>query len=60
MEETQYARYMSLKDGMNYLGISSYNSLYRLIQQGMPVIVIENTKKLDRMAIDRWLKEHSV
>ena len=51
---------LSYKQAMEYLGIGSYHTLYKLIDNDLPVVKIGSTKKIDRNDIDRFLNDHKV
>ncbi|WP_204122110.1 MULTISPECIES: helix-turn-helix domain-containing protein [Levilactobacillus] len=46
---------LSLKQTMDYMGIKSYNTLYRMIDNGLPVIHVGNVKRVDRDKLDEFL-----
>lgn len=52
--------YMSYKQAMKYLGLSSYHSLTKLIAQGLPTIEVGKSKRISKSAIDKFMKEHEL
>lgn len=51
----------SFTDAMQYLGISSLNTLKNnYINQGLPVIVAGNSKRIAKADIDEFLNQHKV
>lgn len=54
-------RLLSIKQAMQYLGVKSYNTFkVNYLNEGLPLIVINNSKKVDKSDIDRFLDEHKV
>ncbi|WP_373879554.1 helix-turn-helix domain-containing protein [Levilactobacillus brevis] len=51
---------LSLKQTMDYLGIKSYNTLYRMIDNGLPVIEVGKVKRIDRDKLDAFLSDKTV
>lgn len=51
--------YMSYKEAMQYMGLSSYRSLNKVIEQGLPTISYGKSKRISRSAIDKFMKEHT-
>lgn len=54
------AHILSLKQTMDYLGIKSYNTLYRMIDNGLPVIEVGKVKRIDRDKLDAFLSDKTV
>ena len=50
--------YFSYKEAMKYLGFTSYKSLRRLINAGLPFIAVGQTKRISKSAIDEFMKKH--
>lgn len=50
-------KYLSLNQAMDYMGIKSYNTLYRMIDNGLPVIHVGNLKRIDRDKLDEFLAQ---
>lgn len=53
--ENDLPRYMTFKQAMQYLNIKSYNTLYKLIDNGLPIIFIDGIKRVDQQAVDTYL-----
>lgn len=49
---------MSYRRAMEYLGLKSYHSLTKLINQGLPVIEVGKSKKISRNDIDDFMNSH--
>lgn len=49
-------RYMTLSQARSYLNISSYNTLYKLINKGLRVSVIGGVKRIDQQEADRFMQ----
>ncbi|WP_270312597.1 helix-turn-helix domain-containing protein [Ligilactobacillus agilis] len=47
-------RYMNKQETCDYLRISN-NTLDKWIGYGLPFILVGNTRRFDRVAIDKWL-----
>jgi len=43
---------------MKYMGMKSYNSLYKAIDNGLRVINVDGMKKIDRSDIDKFMEIH--
>ncbi|WP_314318707.1 DNA-binding protein [Paucilactobacillus nenjiangensis] len=55
-----YPRYLSYKMAMNYIGIKSYVTIHKMIDQGLPVIIMDGVKKIDRFEVDKFLASKAV
>ncbi|ATU70642.1 helix-turn-helix domain-containing protein [Levilactobacillus brevis] len=53
-------KYLSYKQAMKYLGVKSYNTLYRMIDNGLPVIEVGKVKRIDRDKLDAFLSDKTV
>ena len=51
--------YFSYKEAMKYLDIKSHNTLRYYIKQGLPVIIIGNSKRISKTAIDDFMQAHT-
>lgn len=58
--ENTIGRYLTYKQAMEYLGINSYHTFYKLIANDLPVIKVGSVKKVDKSDIDRFLNDHKV
>lgn len=55
------AKTMSFKQAMEYLGITSYNTFKRsYLEQGLPVIVVGSSKRIDVSDLDKFIQKHKV
>ena len=52
--------YMSIKQAMQFLGLKSYKSIKKLINLGLPVVEVGQSKKISKTAIDEFMKAHTV
>lgn len=52
--------YFKINEAMDYLGIKSYDTLKRVIENGLPVISIGNTKRIRKSDIDKFMADHTV
>ena len=51
---------MTYKQTLGYLGIKSYQMLNKLISEGLPVIVIGDTKRIKKSDVDKFVEDHTV
>lgn len=51
---------MSIKQAMQFLGLKSYKSIKKLINLGLPVVEVGQSKKISKTAIDEFMKAHTV
>lgn len=59
--QKELPRYMTYKQAMECLNIKSYNTLYKYIkQQGLPVIIINGTKRIDQIDADKFMQAHKI
>lgn len=56
----QTTEYMSFKDAAKYIGASSYHTLNKYIQEGLPYIVVGKSKRVSKTAIDKFMDDHTV
>lgn len=59
MEEIQQ-EYFSYKEAMNYLNIKSPVTLHKYIDGGLPTILVGNSKRISKSAIDKFMQDHTV
>ena len=52
--------YLTLKEAMSYMGFTTYDSLRKVIKQGLPVIKFGNSKRISKTAIDEFMQAHTV
>ncbi len=53
-------KYLKIKDAQEYIGLKSYNTLKKLISNGLPVIKINGTKLISKSDIDEFMQAHKV
>lgn len=58
--QKEQSRYMTYKEAMQWLNIKSYNTLYKYIKQGLPVVTICGTKRIDQVDADKFMEAHKV
>ena len=51
--------YLSFKEAMSYMGFTTYDSLRKVIKQGLPVIKFGNSKRISKTAIDEFMQAHT-
>ena len=51
--------YLTLKEAMSYMGFTTYDSLRKVIKQGLPVIKFGNSKRISKTAIDEFMQAHT-
>lgn len=51
---------MSIKQAMQFLGLKSYKSIKKIINLGLPVVEVGQSKKISKTAIDEFMKAHTV
>ncbi|GAA6237263.1 MULTISPECIES: helix-turn-helix domain-containing protein [Apilactobacillus] len=54
------ARYLKFKEAMKYLDISSYITFKKMVDNGLPVIKIGNTKRIDKEELDRYMLSQTI
>lgn len=52
--------YLKIKDAQKYIGFKSYQSLKKLIKNGLPVVEIDGTKLISKSDIDEFMQAHKV
>ena len=52
--------YLTFKEAMSYMGFTTYDSLRKIIKQGLPVIEFCKSKRISKTAIDGFMKDHTV
>ncbi len=58
MNVTNVSKYMNLGQACKYLNVKSRNTLNRYIDQGLPVIIINGTKRIDQLDADKFMQAH--
>lgn len=51
-------KYMNLGQACKYLNVKSRNTLKKYINQGLPVIIINGTKRIDQTDADKFMQAH--
>ncbi|MCT3215863.1 DNA-binding protein [Lactiplantibacillus plantarum] len=51
---------MTYKQAMDCLNIKSYNTLYKYIKQGLRVVAINGTKRIDQLDADKFMEAHKI
>lgn len=54
------SKYMNLGEACHYLNIKSRNTLNKYIKQGLPVITINGTKRIDKLDADKFMEAHKI
>lgn len=52
--------YFSYKEAMNYMGIKSKATFAKYLENGLPTILIGNSKRISKSAIDKFMQDHTV
>lgn len=58
--QKELPRYMTYKQAMQLLNIKSYNTLYKYIKQGLRVVIISGTKRIDQLDADKFMETHKI
>ena len=58
--QKELPRYMTYKQAMDCLNIKSYNTLYKYIKQGLRVVAVNGTKRIDQVDADKFMDEHKI
>ncbi|MBS0952402.1 helix-turn-helix domain-containing protein [Lactiplantibacillus plantarum] len=58
--QKELPRYMTYKQAMEYLGIKSYNTLYKYIREGLIVVKISGIKRIDQLDADKFMEANKV
>ncbi|GED94087.1 hypothetical protein LBSP_06470 [Lentilactobacillus buchneri subsp. silagei] len=58
--QKELPRYMTYKQAMECLNIRSYNTLYKYIKQGLRVVIINGTKRIDQTDVDKFMEAHKI
>ena len=49
---------ISFKEAQNYLGFKSSSSLREYIQQGLPVVTVGHSKRIDIDDLKKFIQDH--
>lgn len=55
---TTQAEFMTYKQAMDFLGLKTHNTLYRYIDEGLPVYVVGKSKRIKRSDIIEFMEAH--
>ena len=58
--EKAHTEYLSYKNAMEILGLSSYKTLTAYIKAGLPVIEVAGSKRIKRTDLDDFMTSHYV
>ncbi|TFZ18981.1 DNA-binding protein [Limosilactobacillus fermentum] len=54
------SEYLTYKEACEILHLKSYKGLYYLIKNGLPVIVIGNSKRINANDLKKFMEDHTV
>lgn len=61
MTNEQFPRFMNLTQTRKYLNVGSMNTVYKLAEdQGLPIIKMGTLKRVDQVALNKWLQSKTV
>lgn len=60
MTNNTLPKYMNLQQTCQYLNVKSINTLYKLIDDGLPVIKIGRSRRVSQEAADRYMESKTV
>lgn len=49
-------RLMNYKEAIKFFNIGTYNTLYKFIDNGLPVVTVGNTKRIDQKDAENFLR----
>lgn len=52
-------RYLNSKQAMQFLNIHSYNTLYKFINNGLPVSKVAGIKRFDKKQLEAFMEKSS-
>ena len=58
MKSINNTKMLTYKQAMDYLGIKSYHTFYKLITKELPVIKIDSVKRIDLEDLESFIREH--
>ena len=54
-------RYLTISQAMHYFNIKSRNTLKKnFIAKGLPIVIINGTKRIDQVDADKFMEAHKV
>lgn len=56
----EFPRFMNMGQAQKFLNVGSANTLYKWIDQGLKVIVIDGTKRIDQKDALDFLEKHKI
>ena len=59
-EGDHMSEYLTYKEACEILHLKSYKGLYYLIKNGLPVIVIGNSKRISANDLKKFMEDHTV
>ena len=59
-EGDNMSEYLTYKEACELLHLKSYKGLYYLIKNGLPVIVIGNSKRINANDLKKFMEDHTV
>lgn len=59
-EGDNMSEYLTYKEACKILHLKSYKGLYYLIKNGLPVIVIGNSKRISANDLKKFMEDHTV
>lgn len=55
---TTQSEFMTYKQAMDFLGLKTHNTLYRYIDEGLPVYVVGKSKRIKKSDIIEFMEAH--
>ncbi|KRL99769.1 hypothetical protein [Liquorilactobacillus satsumensis] len=58
--QNELPRFMNYSQALKFFNIGSYNTLYKFIEVGLPVVKVGTLKRIDQQAAEEWFAQHIV
>jgi len=58
MKGKDIQRYMKFSEAMKYLNLKSYQSLHKIIDDGLRVVSVGDTKRIPQRDADKFMEDH--
>lgn len=58
--KNELPRFMNYGQALKFFNIGSYNTLYKFIEMGLPVVKVGTLKRIDQQAAEKWFEERTI
>ncbi|EJF00204.1 hypothetical protein [Liquorilactobacillus mali] len=58
--KNELPRFMNYGQALKFFNIGSYNTLYKFIEMGLPVVKVGTLKRIDQQVAEEWFEKQTI